>query len=59
MTTETDILDIDITDDMYTGSLHPEIIQDFICMLCYGIVFKPLKCNKCETMYCSKCVPKD
>ena len=26
-------------------------------MLCYGIVDKPLKCDKCETIYCSKCIP--
>ena len=32
-------LEIDITDDMYCGALNPEIVQDYTCMLCYGIVF--------------------
>jgi hypothetical protein len=25
-------------------------------MICYGIVFKPVKCVRCETLYCSRCV---
>ena len=47
---------LDITDDMYRGTLDSEIIDHFICMLCYGIVFKPLKCTKCESLVCNRCV---
>ena len=47
---------LDITEDMYVGGLPQECIEDFVCMLCYGIVFKPIKCNTCETLICSNCV---
>ena len=33
-----DSLMVDICDDMYCGSLPADIISDFTCMLCYGIV---------------------
>ena len=36
---------LDITEDMYTGCLPKECIEDFVCMLCYGIVIKPIKCK--------------
>ena len=26
--------------------------------MCYGVVQEPLKCTKCETMYCKNCIPK-
>ena len=29
---------LDITDDMYVGMLPEDIIDNFVCMLCYGIV---------------------
>ena len=47
---------LDITDDMYCGSLNPEVVGNYTCMLCYGIVFKPVKCEQCETLICQKCV---
>ena len=47
---------LDIMDDMYCGSLHPHIINDFTCMLCCGIVSDPIKCLKCSNMVCSKCM---
>ena len=36
---------LDITDDMYCGSLNHEIIAEFTCMLCCGIVYEPIKCT--------------
>ena len=48
---------MDITDDMYCGSLPDEIVNGFTCMLCYGIVFNPIKCKRCETLICGRCVP--
>ena len=46
---------IDLTDDMYVGGLPAECIEDFVCMLCYGIVMNPIKCKKCETLFCKNC----
>ena len=51
-------IEMDITDDMYVGTCSEDVVETFTCMLCYGIVDKPLKCDKCETVYCSKCIPK-
>ena len=48
----------DVADDMYCGSLPTDVISDYTCMLCYGIVQKPLKCTKCDTMYCKGCMAK-
>ena len=41
---------------MYCGDLNEEVVQEFICMLCYGIVFSPVKCTQCETLVCKKCI---
>ena len=38
---------LDITDDMYVGELSEDVLDSFVCMLCYGIVQNPLKCNTC------------
>ena len=46
---------IDLTDDMYVGCLPSECIEDFVCMLCYGIVIDPIKCSTCETLFCKNC----
>ena len=35
-----------------------DLIRDFTCLICYGVALKPKKCNKCEAVYCSKCLPK-
>ena len=46
---------LDLTDDMYMGALPAECIEDFVCMLCYGVVFNPIKCKQCETLFCKNC----
>ena len=35
-----------------------DLLQDFTCLLCYGVAINPLKCDKCEQIYCSRCLPK-
>jgi len=47
---------MDVTDDMYCGALSPDMISDFVCMLCYGIVYDPIKCSQCSNLVCKKCV---
>ena len=47
---------LDITDDMYCGALSSEVVQEFTCMLCYGIVIDPIKCMTCSNLVCKKCV---
>ena len=47
---------LDITEDLYAGTLQPEVVQYFVCMICYGIVNHPIKCNKCETLICNGCI---
>ena len=49
MREENSQITIDVTDDMYVGCLPCECIEDFVCMLCYGIVIDPIKCTTCET----------
>ena len=53
---EEEPFEIDLTEDHYCGNLNSEIVGDFVCILCYGIVFKPIKCKTCETLICSNCV---
>ena len=50
---------IDITEDMYMGTLEEDIVNKFTCMLCYGIVHKPVKCLQCDTLVCAGCIPPD
>ena len=52
---------IDLCEDSFVGSklTTDDILSDFICMLCYGVCIEPVKCNKCETMYCAKCLPRE
>jgi hypothetical protein len=47
---------LDLTDDMYVGTFDQEVIDKYICILCYGIVIDPIKCLNCETLICSRCV---
>jgi len=51
-----DTLILDITDDMYCGSMNPDMVSEFTCMLCYGIVIDPVKCRTCNTLVCMKCI---
>ena len=53
--TEDSIL-VDIVDDMYCGSLSAEVVGNFTCMLCYGIVHEPLMCNRCSNLVCGRCI---
>ena len=36
-----------------------DILQNFVCMICYGVVIDPVKCQGCETLYCRSCLPAD
>lgn len=47
---------IDLTEDMYCGSLSLDVVSNYVCMLCYGIVMEPIQCQTCETLVCRKCV---
>ena len=40
---------IDISEDMYCGSLCPDMLNEYVCMLCYGIVQDPIRCKTCST----------
>ena len=51
-----DVIFMDITDDMYCGSLSADFISEFVCMICCGIVYEPIKCTRCANMVCRKCV---
>ena len=53
---EAEPLQIDLTDDLYCGNHSSEFVGDFVCMLCCGIVFKPIKCDQCGTLICASCV---
>ena len=55
MSINTKILSID--EFYYTGAHQDHTVYKFVCMLCYGIVWKPIKCTKCDTLYCERCIP--
>ena len=50
---------IDITEENFSAKDFDteSILNFFTCMMCYGIAQNPLKCNKCETVYCKACLP--
>ena len=55
-TMEDETIILDITDDMYCGFLSYDVIQEFTCIVCCGIVIDPVKCNTCSNLVCRKCV---
>lgn len=55
-TMEDETIIIDLTDDMYCGSMSVDEVSNFVCMLCYGIVMDPVKCVTCANLVCRKCV---
>ena len=42
---------------MYLGDLQEDQLEKYNCLLCFGTVFKPLKCDKCSYLYCARCIP--
>ena len=51
---------IDISEDNFSKD-HSDIdglLQNFVCLICYGVALDPVKCTGCETIYCSACLPK-
>ena len=46
---------MDLSEDNYVGKMKDEILQNFVCMVCYGVVYKPIKCTQCETLFCKAC----
>lgn len=36
-----------------------EMLNYFVCLLCYGVAIDPVKCVGCETIYCKRCLPTD
>jgi len=48
-------LNLDLNQDIYCGEVNDEIISDFVCSVCYGIVYNPVKCTKCAALYCKHC----
>ena len=33
-----------------------EVVSPFTCLLCLGVAQRPLKCTKCEQVYCTACL---
>jgi Zn finger protein HypA/HybF involved in hydrogenase expression len=40
------------TDSLLT-SLNDESVQALVCQICLGIVYHPVECELCETLFCS------
>lgn len=49
-------LTLDISEDMYCGSMSADVVSEYVCMLCYGIVQQPIQCKTCNTQVCKLCV---
>ena len=45
-------------EDVKSESFSPEFLIQFLCQECGGLPIKPVQCNRCEAMYCQRCVPK-
>jgi len=52
---------MNLSEDLFAGIDlldEEDILQPFVCLLCYGVAVYPMKCQKCETVYCASCLPK-
>ena len=36
-----------------------EIVSSFECIVCMGFPIDPIKCEKCNHIFCSNCLPDD
>ena len=39
----------------YAGDLPAQVVTQFTCFKCKQIVWKPVKCDLCETIVCKNC----
>jgi hypothetical protein len=35
-----------------------DVLETFNCMICYSIPIEPMECNKCDVLFCTKCINK-
>ena len=35
------------------------VLENFICLYCYGVAVDAVRCDRCETVYCKACLPED
>ena len=49
---------MNIDQDTYKGELSRDLVDGFVCGICFGIVYEPQVCNGCERLYCKSCVKK-
>ena len=46
------------TKDVANADDFSEVLETFNCMICFNIPIEPLECDKCDVIFCQKCVKK-
>lgn len=41
-----------IEKDSLITDMHSEAVEGLVCPICQGIVFAPVECCDCETLFC-------
>ena len=36
-----------------------DILNNYHCIICYGVAVSPIKCQECSKIYCSDCLPRE
>lgn len=42
-----------IDTDSLISNLEDENVQALVCQICLGVVYHPVECANCETLFCS------
>ena len=52
---------IDVSEDTFdlASTDKDSIARTFTCIICQRVAFTPVKCEGCETIYCSRCLPDE
>jgi len=52
-------MSIELFEDQFVSLADDtELVEQFSCMVCLGVAVNPCKCDKCNTVYCRKCIPE-
>ena len=42
--------------DSYIKQKDEELNEEYICVICCGVVLQPVECKECFTLYCKTCL---
>jgi len=52
------VTDADIEEHIKRSQPQDKNINDFECMICEDLIYAPIECTQCNTLYCQSCIIK-